>query len=227
EVKDWGQIQWVKPVIEINFDSKSINIKPKNHFETQTIKVESDWSSASYYYSLVALSSDLKLNLSTFKNDSLQGDSKLVDLYSSLGVKTTFKGDSILLENSNKTPLGVYSQNLNHTPDLAQTIAVTCLGLGISCQLSGLHTLKIKETDRLVALKNEMEKFGASVQIDNDHLHMTPPKTLNSNPTVNTYNDHRMAMAFAPLKTKTNLIIRDPEVVGKSYPEFWKDFENI
>ncbi|NBC58244.1 MAG: 3-phosphoshikimate 1-carboxyvinyltransferase [Bacteroidetes bacterium] len=212
---------------EINFDSKSINIKPKNHFETQTIKVESDWSSASYYYSLVALSSDLKLNLSTFKNDSLQGDSKLVDLYSSLGVKTTFKGDSILLENSNKTPLGVYTQNLNHTPDLAQTIAVTCLGLGISCQLSGLHTLKIKETDRLVALKNEMEKFGASVQIDNDHLHMTPPKTLNSNPTVNTYNDHRMAMAFAPLKTKTNLIIRDPEVVGKSYPEFWKDFENI
>lgn len=212
---------------EVNFNPQSLNIKPQQHFDTQTFKVESDWSSASYYYSLVALSPSLKLSLSTYIKDSLQGDSELSNLYKNLGVKTTYFEDSIVLENSNLNLSSIYIKNLNHTPDLAQTIAVSCLGLGVSCQLSGLHTLKIKETDRLVALKNELEKFGAIVQIDDNHLHMKPPKTLVPNQTVKTYNDHRMAMAFTPLRAKTNLTIENAEVVSKSYPEFWKDISNI
>lgn len=212
---------------DIDLDQKSVSIKPQKKFEKQNFKVESDWSSASYFYSLVALSPSLKLNLSTYNKESIQGDSKLSKLYSELGVKTTFKNDSIILENTNEILTGVYTKNLNHTPDLAQTIAVTCLGLGISCKLSGLHTLKIKETDRLVALKNELEKFGATVCIDDENLNMTAPKVIKPNQTVQTYNDHRMAMAFAPLRTKTDLIIEDAEVVTKSYPEFWEDIDNI
>ncbi|QTY28098.1 3-phosphoshikimate 1-carboxyvinyltransferase [Flavobacterium sp. CS20] len=212
---------------EINFDHQSIEINPKTDIDTQKISVESDWSSASYYYSLVALSPSLKLKLSIYKNKSLQGDSKISELYKELGVQTTFEKDAIILENSQNNAINYYNKNLNHTPDLAQTIAVTCLGLKISCNLTGLHTLKIKETDRLVALKNELEKFGATVEIDHESLKMTPPDEILSHQTVKTYNDHRMAMAFAPLITKTELKIENSKVVSKSYPDFWKDFESL
>lgn len=212
---------------EVNFKQQSIEVKPQNNFKAQTFKVESDWSSASYFYSLVALSPELKLNLSIYKTESLQGDSYLYELYKDLGVQTTFEKNVIILENIKNNAIQFYQKNLNHTPDLAQTIAVTCLGLKIPCHLTGLHTLKIKETDRLVALKNELEKFGAQVQIDDESLKMTPAHKILSNQKVKTYNDHRMAMAFAPLSTTTELKIENPEVVSKSYPDFWKDFESL
>ena len=117
--------------------------------------------------------------------------------------------------------------DLSNTPDLAQTIAVTCFGLGIGCRLSGLHTLKIKETDRLLALKNELEKLGATVQVDNASLNLEKSAQINSDISIETYQDHRMAMAFAPLALKTNLIIKNPEVVSKSYPNFWKDLQKV
>ena len=116
---------------------------------------------------------------------------------------------------------------MNDTPDLAQTIAVTCLGLKINCELNGLHTLKIKETDRLLALKNEISKFGASVKITNDSLHLIAKKNLKHDVEIDTYNDHRMAMAFAPLALKNNLKIKNEQVVTKSYPAFWKDLQSI
>jgi len=116
---------------------------------------------------------------------------------------------------------------LANTPDLAQTIAVTCFGLQIGCKLTGLHTLKIKETDRLIALQNELQKFGANVTVDNDSFKMEAASMINSEVTVETYQDHRMAMAFTPLALKTSLIINDPLVVSKSYPDFWKDFEKL
>ena len=117
--------------------------------------------------------------------------------------------------------------HLASNPDLAQTIAVSCFGLGIGCQLTGLHTLKIKETDRLVALQTELTKLGAEVQVTSEALLLQPAASIKSNIVISTYQDHRMAMAFAPLALKTTLTIEEAEVVSKSYPNFWNDLKQV
>ncbi|HSP40912.1 MAG TPA: hypothetical protein VLN46_05720 [Gillisia sp.] len=209
------------------FKDKVINIEHTPSIEPVTVNIESDWSSASYFYSLAAISDTAKLRLSNFRSNSLQGDSCLVEIYKHFGVTSTFEGNSLIIEKSPcKKPRRIH-ENLLNSPDIAQTIAVTCLALGIACELDGLHTLKIKETDRLVALKTEMEKFGATVKITDDNLKLTPPAVLNTNVAVKTYNDHRMAMAFAPLALKVPLGIEEAEVVSKSYPEFWEHLEKL
>jgi 3-phosphoshikimate 1-carboxyvinyltransferase len=191
--------------------------------------VESDWSSASYFYSIVALSAiGTKIKLSSYKEHSLQGDSVLAKIYKQFGVKTANQDTTITLEkveciNSNTT----VNLDLSNAPDIAQTIAVTCLGLKLSCKLIGLHTLKIKETDRLVALKTEIEKFGTPVSITDNSLEISSINPLNSDVEVATYNDHRMAMAFAPLALKSSFKIIDADVVSKSFPDFWKDLKSI
>ena len=114
-----------------------------------------------------------------------------------------------------------------HLLHIAQTIAVTCFGLGIGCHLSGLHTLKIKETDRLEALKTELTKLGAEISVTNDSLHLKSSSEIKENISIATYQDHRMAMAFAPLALKIPIIIEDVEVVSKSYPSFWKDIKYV
>ena len=119
------------------------------------------------------------------------------------------------------------SIDLSNAPDIAQTIVVTCLGLKIDCNLTGLHTLKIKETDRLAALQNEIQKLGTPINITNNSLQLKSPLDLNSDVVISTYNDHRMAMAFAPLALKTQLFIDDAEVVSKSYPDFWNDLQTL
>lgn len=206
------------------FEGNRIIVFPSagnNH--SKTITVESDWSSASYYYSIVALSHEgTEITLSSYKKDSLQGDSALAEMYKEFGVTTEFNGNSIVLRKYNLKP-ETLNLELNNTPDIAQTIAVTCFGLGIGCRLIGLHTLVIKETDRLDALKTELEKFGAEVTITNDSLTLMPASFIKSGINVETYNDHRMAMAFAPLAIKVPLVINDAEVVSKSYPLFWED----
>ena len=116
---------------------------------------------------------------------------------------------------------------LNNTPDIAQTIVVTCLGLGIGCHLTGLHTLKIKETDRLEALRIELSKLGANISVTNDSLTLVASEKINPNIKIATYNDHRMAMAFAPLALKVPIIIENAEVVTKSYPDFWEDMKKL
>jgi 3-phosphoshikimate 1-carboxyvinyltransferase len=116
---------------------------------------------------------------------------------------------------------------LNNSPDIAQTIAVTCFGLGISCNLTGLHTLKIKETDRLEALRVELTKLGASISVTNHSLTLGKSENVNTNIRISTYQDHRMAMAFAPLALKVPIIIENAEVVSKSYPDFWEDFKQF
>ena len=116
---------------------------------------------------------------------------------------------------------------LQNAPDIAQTIAVTCFGLEIGCHLTGLHTLKIKETDRLVALKTELEKLGAKVDITNEALQLQSSTRIIDGVSIATYHDHRMAMAFAPLALKTNLQIEDAMVVSKSYPSFWEDLKTL
>lgn len=213
--------------IENTWDENTIKVLPKTKVENKIITVESDWSSASYYYSLVALSNDAEITLKSYKKNSLQGDAVLAEIYKSFGVKTLFSDESITLSKSKNFSLSPLTLNLKNAPDIAQTIAVTCFGLGLSCHLTGLHTLKIKETDRLVALKIELEKFGVEVLITHECLTLKASSKVNKGIKVKTYNDHRMAMAFAPLLLKTSLEIEDSEVVSKSYPDFWKDIQKL
>ena len=214
--------------IETTFEENKITVLPKPKIsEPITLTVESDWSSASYFYSIVALAeTGTTITLSSYKENSLQGDSALSEIYHSFGVQTTFGNNSITLKKDGKA-LQQLSFQLNETPDIAQTIAVTCFGLGISCHLTGLHTLKIKETDRLEALKAELTKLGAVISVDNDSLTLEVSKTIHPEIEIETYNDHRMAMAFAPLALKVPIVIKDAGVVSKSYPDFYKDLETL
>ncbi|WP_026935075.1 3-phosphoshikimate 1-carboxyvinyltransferase [Christiangramia echinicola] len=213
--------------IEGNFKDDRVYIAPVNKLEPASIAVESDWSSASYFYSIAAISESAEIKLSNYRKDSRQGDSCLAEIYQHFGVQTEYSKNSILLKNEKMKRSIRINEDLRNSPDIAQTIAVTCLALGMECVLEGLHTLKIKETDRLLALKNEMEKFGARVHITDDCLHLLPTKTLAKDILIETYNDHRMAMAFAPLALKTSFSIKDAGVVSKSYPDFWKDLKEL
>ena len=215
--------------IEAKFEANSIRISPALHLTKNTFTIESDWSSASYFYSIIALAPiGSRISLRYFKKDSLQGDAILADIYERFGVQTTFQPTQITLEKKSKPNCQAIELSLNNTPDLAQTIVVTCLGLGITCNLTGLHTLKIKETDRLQALKNELEKFGATINITTDAIHLKD-KVVFTDALINiqTYDDHRMAMAFAPLAFKQKICIHDATVVSKSYPNFWEDLKTI
>jgi len=195
----------------------------------RNFEVESDWSAASYYYSICALSPGAIIKLKTIHQNSLQADAILPKIYNRLGVESEFTANELILRHK-KTELSSFEYDFIDCPDIAQTVAVTCFALGIKAYLKGLSTLKIKETDRIVALKNELEKFGAMVETGNDYLIVTPGsvgKTHHSK-LVETYEDHRMAMSFAPLALKCDdLRIQNPNVVGKSYPAFWEDLLSL
>ena len=211
--------------IETSFIENKIIIKPQfSNYNSQFI-IESDWSSASYWYSIIALSEiGTEITLSRFKENSLQGDFALVEIYKNFGVETVFNyNNSITVSKVNTKFQKSLNFNLQSSPDIAQTIAVTCFGLGISCHLSGLHTLKIKETDRLEALKIELTKLGAAISVTNDSLTLEQSENIHPNVTISTYQDHRMALAFAPLALKVPIVIENAEVVSKSYPTFWED----
>jgi 3-phosphoshikimate 1-carboxyvinyltransferase len=191
------------------------------------LTIESDWSSASYFYSIIALSEiGTEVKLSTFKKNSFQGDSALAGIYKNFGVETIFEQSTIIVRKANHCQLSIINCQLQNNPDLAQTIAVTAFALGIECKLTGLHTLRIKETDRLAALKAELEKLGATVEVTGDSVSISPGKIL-ENIAVETYDDHRMAMAFSPLATKVPIVIKNAGVVSKSYPAFWNDLKAI
>lgn len=237
--------------IEASFKGQQISIKPGRTTQvTRVITVESDWSSASYYYSILALSrkrnfqntpkddpkvQDQKnkvppiIKLSSYKKDSLQGDASLQKIYEHFGVISTFTETQLTLslDDGFEFPKTI-ELDLANSPDIAQTIAVTCLGLGIGCHLKGLHTLKIKETDRLEALKEEITKLGGGIIVTDKELTLLPQKApLNRDITIATYHDHRMAMAFAPLALLIPILIEDAGVVSKSYPDFWNDLETL
>lgn len=215
--------------VKTTFEGNKISVEPKvNSQEPKVLTVESDWSSASYFYSIVALSQiGTEIILSSYKENSLQGDSVLAEIYTDLGVETKFENNKITLSRSGNTNLQSVILDLNQAPDIAQTIAVTCFGLGIGCHLTGLHTLKIKETDRLEALRIELEKLGADITVTDDSLTLKISSVTERNVAINTYNDHRMAMAFAPLALITDITINDAEVVSKSFPDFWNDLNLI
>ena len=211
-----------------SFVGNTIKVSSKKQVAPVELVVESDWSSASYFYSIVALCEvGSKIELGSYKKDSLQGDSVLADIYKSFGVETSFQRNKVVLKKERIPKLTILECDLANAPDIAQTIAVTCLGLGMGCELTGLHTLKIKETDRLLAMHAELSKFGAKVQVTDRSLLLEPSNGLKSEVAVDTYNDHRMAMAFAPLALKTSFVVNDAEVVSKSYPDFWEDLKKL
>ena len=214
------------------FKGHDIRILPLTKSNKVKIAVEGDWSSASYFYSLVALSKKRCVHLSSFKTNSLQADAALASLYKTLGVTTTAIDSQTIALSKNDAPLPAgFKADLTPSPDLAQTIAVTCFGLGIACHLTGLHTLKIKETDRLVALQNELTKLGAVVHITKDTLVIESHEIAFGNRTqdieIATYDDHRMAMAFGVLAELFSVTIQDPMVVTKSYPAYYSDLKKM
>ena len=214
--------------VSTNFRGQYIHVKPYLKPKEQVLVVESDWSSASYFYSIIALSKvGSEIGLSSYSKESLQGDSVLAKIYLHFGVETSFKENSILLRKTKESSKDLLKIDLNKAPDIAQTIAVTCFGLGISCNLNGLHTLKIKETDRLEALHKELSKLGATISVTDDSLDLKASSKINSNISIETYNDHRMAMAFTPLAIKTPIQILDAGVVTKSYRNLWEDMQQI
>ena len=209
------------------FEGQIITVNPlKKPVLTQQI-VESDWSSASYFFSMLSLSDSGTIHLKSYRENSLQGDRVLMEIYEQLGISASLENKVLKLKKVAVEVPEILQWNLAKAPDIAQTIAVSCLGLGIGCRLEGLHTLKIKETDRLQALYNELTKLGASVKITADSLILDSCSNLNSNCSIPTYNDHRMAMAFAPLALKVPIVIEDAQVVSKSYPTFWEDLKQL
>jgi 3-phosphoshikimate 1-carboxyvinyltransferase len=213
--------------VKTDFKGQKIKVNYLASPQKKKLIVESDWSSASYYFSIAALSEAAEIHLTSYKADSLQGDSILRSVYEPLGVNSRIEGTKLILIKK-KVPLpDTIEWDLSKAPDIAQTLAVSCYGLGIGCDLVGLHTLKIKETDRLVGLNQELSKLGATITVTEKSLHLSAGQNFIKECSIPTYNDHRMAMAFAPLALKIPLSIEDAGVVSKSYPSFWEDLKQL
>jgi len=197
--------------------------------------VENDWSAAGYWYEMMALSPDpaARLVLPGLRADSLQGDCRVQDFFRPLGVATTFEGDAVVLTKCAPTE-GTVQADLSQQPDLAQTLVVTCALLRRPFRFDGLHSLRIKETDRITALQNELRKLGVEVKAgSDDEMHVdayteNSAKSIENGDFIETYDDHRMAMSFAPCAYRyPGLCIDHPEVVTKSYPGFWNEMKRF
>ncbi len=212
-----------------------IKIKAQNYIAKDYF-VESDWSSASYLYAIAALAEESDITINGLTNQALQGDSAISDMMTSFGIKSTFSNRSVHITKANNDPVPFYEYNYIAQPDIAQTLSIVGAGKGSSMLFSGLQTLAIKETDRTKALKSELKKYGVSfvkmptrfAQKSEVQYYMQEGSAVpNPEAEVETYDDHRMAMAFAPLSILIPLIIKDKAVVQKSYPSYWKDLEQL
>lgn len=221
-MKDFG--------VEVKFLNNIIEIHPQTYTPVK-YKVESDWSAASYWYEVLALVGKGEILLKGLRKNSNQGDSKVAALFLQLGVSTDYHTESVTIK-ANQQYVTNFEFDFSDQPDLAQTIAVTCCMKQIPFLFKGVQSLKIKETDRVAALINELRKVGYILTEPSEgELEWTGQKDPNfvagNIPTINTYEDHRMAMAFAPVSVFTPLTIENPEVVTKSYPQFWDEFSKI
>jgi 3-phosphoshikimate 1-carboxyvinyltransferase len=209
-------------------EGDTIRVGPTHYKPTDYI-IESDWSAASYWYAFVALApAGSEITLPGLRRDSLQGDQAIADMMTHFGVATTFLPEGIHLQQQPivraAEPLAL---DFTACPDLAQTIAVVAAALAIPVALTGLESLRIKETDRIAALQTELAKFGVTLRhVRHDSFEVAADGLRVANQSVATYHDHRMAMAFAPLAMRGPLTIESPTVVRKSYPQFWKELVN-
>lgn len=215
----------------VDWCENKISVLPISYsYDKKEFIVESDWSAASYYYSIIALSTvGTKLILKNLFKNSLQADSECENIYRSLGVETEFKKNEIVVSKTHHTNHTTLALDFIQCPDIAQTVVCSCIGLKVPFVFNGLQTLKIKETDRIIALKNELKKFGYVMEITDNSIKWINQKVIaNDNLSIATYNDHRMAMSFTPLcLLHENIVIENAEVVSKSYPLFWEDLKHI
>ena len=205
-------------------DDHRLKVEPQAYHSTP-FYVESDWSAASYWYQIVALSKEAEVTLPRLFKDSYQGDSQVAGIFRSLGVETIYKDKTVILKKNGKSVERLDYDFINQ-PDLAQTFVVTCALLNIPFRFSGLQSLKIKETDRMAALITEMRKLGYILhETDGSVLSWEGERcTTEEHPAIDTYEDHRMAMAFAPTcLALPEILINNPQVVSKSYPRYWED----
>lgn len=218
-MRDFGaRAAWTSP------DSISVAPQP---YQSVPFKVESDWSAASYWYQMVALSPKAEIELVGLFRNSYQGDSRGAEIFSHLGITTEFTPQGVKLKKTGKAPEKLVEDFVD-IPDLAQTFVVTCALLNIPFRFTGLQSLKIKETDRITALKAELKKLGYLIEEENDSVLMWNGERCEpqDTPVIATYEDHRMAMAFAPaVICYPNLQIANPQVVSKSYPGYWEDLK--
>lgn len=207
-----------------SFENNIIKIEEGN-YQAKEFTVEADWSAASYWYQIAALADEANITLKGLKEVSLQGDSAIVGMFKNFGVQSTFEGTQVTLKKTTSATADSFDYDFSDCPDVAQTLAATITGLNIKGHFKGLESLRIKETDRIAAIKKELEKFGASIDIlPNDELKVNNGSMHSFNGIIETYDDHRVAMSIAPLCLKVDSIeIEEPNVVAKSYPNFWKD----
>jgi len=219
-IKEWGgDYNWKENIISI--ENKPYQ-RPK-----ETVFVESDWSAASYFYSILSLAKEGEIVLPNLFKNSLQGDSACISLFEELGVSTELTENSVVLRKTNFNK-DTFSYNFINCPDIAQTLAVCCTAKNIKADLQGLQTLSIKETDRISALKTELGKFNVKVITSADSITINPSHISNLSSQISTYKDHRMAMSFAPLALCCDEIeIENPAVVEKSFPHFWNELKRI
>jgi len=216
---------------EVKFDNSSILVKNGGYCSSQ-FAVESDWSAASYWYEILSFAKSGQVRLEGLRRNSFQGDSLVADLYKVFGVESQFVSSGVILSKVDIELPQYFEYDFTLCPDLAQTVAVTCAGLRIEAKLTGLKTLKIKETDRILALQKELEKLGVEIECGNDWIKLNIAECssfkLEPSAQIETYKDHRMAMSFAPIAIKSgSLEIEDPSVVVKSYPSFWQDLQEV
>ena len=203
------------------FEGQNITVSNQK-YTPNSYTIESDWSGASYWYSLFALADDAEITLKGLREVSNQGDHEIANIMEGLGVKSTFNGEIVTLSKTAcKEQLTI---DFKSCPDLAQTVMACAAALGVNLEMTGLESLRIKESDRTAAMATELVKIGADLkEHENGKWILTSPKKLEVSEMIefDTYDDHRMAMALAPLAMKFDCIIHEPEVVVKSYPEYW------
>ncbi|MGK6350960.1 3-phosphoshikimate 1-carboxyvinyltransferase [Parapedobacter sp. DT-150] len=209
--------------IKHQWNGDTISVVPQQ-LNTCTLTVEPDWSAASYWYAMAALAEEANLFLPNLKRNSLQGDIAIVEIMSHFGVASSFENGGLRIQKAAMDqPSAKTLFDFKECPDLAQTVMVCAAALKRDLSFTGLHTLRIKETDRIAALQNELSKFGVALVAEGEvcHLHTAGWKQPEQ-VTIDTYEDHRMAMAFAPLALVVEQVqINEPLVVEKSYPDFW------
>ena len=212
--------------VAVSEEGSLFSVRPQPYIPVP-LTVESDWSAASYWYEMVALSDDAEVTLSGLFANSLQGDAHISKLFSLLGVETVFVKNDVVLKRKERNMDIPFTYDFTDMPDMAQTFAVTCAMLDIPFRFSGLQSLKIKETDRLTALRTELSKLGFLLtERDGQILQWDGERTVGvDSPVIHTFDDHRMALAFAPvaMQNADGIRIADGEVVSKSYPYFWND----
>lgn len=212
--------------VQVKWDGNDITVKPQRYNAVEFV-VEPDWTAASYWYEMVSLIPGAEVTLKGLERNSLQGDANVTNLFIDLGVTTEYMSDGIIIRNTKKRTKKFFHDFVNE-PDLAQTFAATCCFMGVPFLFSGIQSLKIKETDRVAALINELKKLGYLLKeneigmLEWDGERCLPEK----DPAIDTYDDHRMAMSLAPgAIVSGSLMINDPKVVSKSYPDFWNDLK--